>query len=442
MDKAKAEFSWRVLRSFALAACLGSGCMAGGFPARAQNAPTAQAKATGVPAEQGSAPNFRLLNAKEGRSIVEAAKDQDPRGRDAQDCSHLVHQAYLDAGFEYPYASSFKLYAGNENFQRVRYPRPGDLIVWPGHVGIVLDPIEHSFYSLVSTGLQAQDYQGTYWKSRGRPRFYRYKVERAETLTAVRAAAAPRDANSKKTSDTAARVEEQTPVAASNPNRPPKTVSEGTTVVNSQATAPPPPVVDSNAFEIPKSIVIAAGNKQPTSSQVADAISDLTNASGEVLRSDDPSRLTLPVVIFERFQVERLEIKRDHGWAHLQIDSRATIAGGKTEYKRRSEKVRWELRRTESGWEAISPGDRTYVPNDVAVRNLAAQLARLTETDSAAAPHPETVLQQEAQLANLLSGLLDNKAGVSSNSPKSQASKQPIAGGEKSGKSPRSGGPS
>jgi len=118
--------------------------------------------------------------------------------------------------------------------------------------------------------------------------------------------------------------------------------------------------------------------------------------------------LALPVVIFERLHVERLEIKRDHGWAHLQIDSRATIAGGETDYKRRREKVRWELRRTKSGWEAITPADRTYVPNDVAVRNLAAQLARLTERDSAEADQ-ETVRRQESQLANLLSALLQNK---------------------------------
>jgi len=64
------------------------------------------------------------------------------------------------------------------------------------------------------------------------------------------------------------------------------------------------------------------------------------------------------------------------------------------------------LRRTESGWEAIAPADRTYVPNDVTVRNLAAQLARLTNGDSAAA-NQVAVLRQESQLANLLSALLD-----------------------------------
>ena len=397
MGKSNTEFNWRVARGFALAACLAGGCLVAGALAQAQAAS----------ATQGSGSNSRLLSAKEGRAIVDAVRDEDQPVPGAQDCSHLVHQTYLSAGFEYPYASSFELYAGNENFERVRKAQPGDLIVWPGHAGIVVDPLQHSFYSLVSTGLEAQDYKGSYWRSRGRPRFYRYKVENAEMLTAVKAPASARAAKSKRSRETAPAIEERSPVAASASNRPPKAASERTRVVN----GPPvllAPAVAPTTFEVPQSIIIATGNKLPTSSQVAEGISELSNASGNILRADDPSKLALPVVIFERLDVERLEIKRDHGWAHLQIDSRATIAGGETDYKRRSEKVRWELRRTKSGWEAITPVDRTYVPNDVAVRNLAAQLARLTERDSVATDQ-ETVLRQESQLANLLTALLKSK---------------------------------
>ncbi len=397
MGKAKTELNGRVARGFALAACLAGGCLVAGSLAKAQT----------TSASQGSGSNSRLLNAEEGRAIVNAALDQDQAARGAQDCSHLVHQAYLSAGFEYRYASSFELYAGNENFKRVRNPQPGDLIVWPGHAGVVLDPREHSFYSLVSTGLEAQDYQGSYWRARGRPRFYRYKVENAEILTAVKAPASARTANSTKPHDTAPVIEERSPVAASASNRPPKMASERTKVVYDPP-ALPAPAVAATPFEVPQSIVIKVGSKQPTSTQVAEGISELSNTSGNVLRADDLSKLTLPVVIFERLRVERLEIKRDHGWARLQIDSRATLAGGETDYKRRREKVRWELRRTETGWEAITPTDRTYVPNDVAVRNLAAQLARLTQREGAAA-RQETVLRQESQLANLLSALLENK---------------------------------
>jgi hypothetical protein len=440
MGEAKTEFHWRVTRGIVLAACLASPWKAGSSPARAQAAPPAQVKALAAPPEQGSRPSFRLVNAKEGQLIVEAAKDQDEAGRDALDCSHLVHQTYLDAGFEYAYANSYELYAGNENFQRVRYPRAGDLIVWPGHVGIVLDPMEHSFYSLVSTGLEAQDYLGAYWKARGRPRFYRYKVEMDGVLTAAWAPAAPRTANQRKTSETATLAGGRASEGSSNSGQQAKPVS-GLKKVNAPATVLPAPVVASNTIEVSQSIRISAGNKPPTSGQVADAISDLTHASGEVLRSEDPSRLALPVVIFDRFQVERLEIKRDHGWAHLQIDSRATIAGGKTNFKRQSEKARWELHKTESGWEVAVPGDQTYVPNDVAVRNLAAQLARLTEGGDYAA-HQQTVLQQESQLANLLSGLLDDRAGAPSSSRKVQRRSQPAGGEQKSEKLVGSGGPS
>jgi hypothetical protein len=112
------------------------------------------------------------------------------------------------------------------------------------------------------------------------------------------------------------------------------------------------------------------------------------------------------VLIVEQFNVERVEVKRDHGWAHLVVDSKVLIDGGAVRVKSRREKVRWELRRTESGWEALTPTDRTYVPHDVAVKNLAATLAQLTNSDGAA-NHQQGVLQQESQLAGLLNVLLE-----------------------------------
>jgi NlpC/P60 family len=394
MGNSNKEFNWSAVRGYVLAACLTCGCTAAVGPLANAQMPSAS---------PGALSNSRLLSLEEGRTIVDAARDQEQRG--AQDCSHLVHQTYLDAGFDYPYASSFELYAGDENFERVRHPQPGDLIVWPGHVGIVLEPLEHSFYSLVSTGLEAQNYEGTYWKSRGRPRFYRYKVENAEILTAAKAPTPSRPSNSTKQQDTEAAIEERAPVTVSDPNRPPKMASERTKVMKDPPVVPAPGV-ERAPFEIPQSIVIVAGNKQPTTSQVAEGISELSSASGTILRTDDPSKLATPLVIFDRLYVERLDVKKDHGWARLQIDSRATIARGEADYKRRRVKVRWELRKTDSGWVAIAPGHRTYVPSDVAVRNLAAQLARLTNGDGAAS-NQETVLRQESKLANLLSALLE-----------------------------------
>lgn len=351
-----------------------------------------------------SAGHFRLLRATEGRAIVNAALNQNESPNAVQDCSHLVHQIYLDAGYEYPYASSFELYAGNANFERVKHAQPGDLIAWPGHVGILLEPSEHSFYSLVSTGPEVQNYDGPYWRSRGRPRFYRYKREASGIATAAKAPGATQDHNSAKLEDTEAVAEERSARSEAGPHRPPDSERR----VGCDLPASATPAASSATTDVARSFVIVEGNKQPTKAEVAQGISELSNASGNVLRTDAPSKLKVAVVIFERFQVERLEIRRDHGWAQLQVDARATIVGGETDYTRRRKHVRWKLHRSASGWEATAPTARTYVPQDVAVRNLAAQLARVTETEGPP-EHREAVLGQELELAGLLSGLLGNK---------------------------------
>lgn len=93
------------------------------------------------------------------------------------DCSHLVHDIYARAGFPYDYATSRDLYDGVDAFRRVADPLPGDLVVWRGHVGIVVDPDEHTFLSQLRTGVKISQYDSRYWKRRGHPRFYRYVLD-------------------------------------------------------------------------------------------------------------------------------------------------------------------------------------------------------------------------------------------------------------------------
>jgi cell wall-associated NlpC family hydrolase len=90
------------------------------------------------------------------------------------DCSHLVHKLYEQAGHPYPYASSLDLYRGTGPFLRVRYAHAGDLVVWRGHVGIVVNPREHSFFSTTSSGARIANYRSIYWRARGYPHFFRY----------------------------------------------------------------------------------------------------------------------------------------------------------------------------------------------------------------------------------------------------------------------------
>jgi len=176
----KMEPSSRGARGFAASytkialwgACI---CIIGAVSAEAQ---------TGLPIRDNT-PNLRLMSVAEGRAIVRTAFQGDEREQGARDCSHVVYAVYATAGFAYPYASSFEIYSGDGNFARVKYPRAGDVIAWPGHVGIVVNPAQHSFFSLVRTGLGEQDYESAYWRSRGRPRFYRYRVARHESMTKI-----------------------------------------------------------------------------------------------------------------------------------------------------------------------------------------------------------------------------------------------------------------
>jgi len=114
------------------------------------------------------------LNQDDRLSLIAAALDAHVRRDSEHDCSHLVHAIYEEAGFPYAYAPSSDLYAGVEGFQRVKQPEPGDLIVWRGHAGIVVQPSKHIFFSFMTSGPGTDDYQSPYWRGRGHPRFFRY----------------------------------------------------------------------------------------------------------------------------------------------------------------------------------------------------------------------------------------------------------------------------
>ena len=116
----------------------------------------------------------RTLNDDDRLTLLAAALDNRVRHSSDADCSHLVHGIYQQAGFPYQYSPSSDLYAGVDSFERVKQPKTGDLVVWRGHVGIVIKPSEHVFFSLMSGGPGIDDYETTYWKNRGHPRFYRY----------------------------------------------------------------------------------------------------------------------------------------------------------------------------------------------------------------------------------------------------------------------------
>ncbi len=95
------------------------------------------------------------------------------------DCSHLVHELFERAGLPYSYAPSVDLYKGEVlAFRRTWSPQAGDIVVWMGHVGVVVDPEARLFVSALRTGVKVSAYDSRYWKARGRARFFRYVLDR------------------------------------------------------------------------------------------------------------------------------------------------------------------------------------------------------------------------------------------------------------------------
>jgi hypothetical protein len=151
--------------------------------AEQQNAESSKADYGTVRESQAIAP--RLVDTDQGLAIIGAALESRKPTDSNADCSNLVHAIYQRAGFTYSYANSAGLYEGIKEFRRVLHPQPGDLVVWRGHVGIVISPVQHSFFSAMRSGRGVELYDSPYWQARGRPRFFRYLEAASRTRFSV-----------------------------------------------------------------------------------------------------------------------------------------------------------------------------------------------------------------------------------------------------------------
>jgi len=341
----------------------------------------------------------RPITLRGGETIVNAAWERERQTGRRPDCSHLVHEVYTHAGYPYPYADSFELYAGMHSFVRVPKPQPGDLVVWRGHVGIVVDPGKRSFFSSVTSGLRTELYDAPQWRARGPARFYRYAAATRGNLTL---------ANERRPRITKEPVQVVTalPVEDSRANSS-GTAEPITKSANSTTTVAPDVGLPSSGskLEIPSSILVAASRDRPTEAEIAEAVSELNNGTGNILREEDLSRLDRKVIVYDHLSIDRIEFKGNRGSAQARIKSRATLRGESIERKPRYEKFRWELRRVNGGWEVLVPKDRVYVPRDVAVRMLAARLASLAQ--DAGVSGSDSSLPQQAQIVHALSALFE-----------------------------------
>jgi len=347
---------------------------------------------------------YRLLTRNEGLAIVDAISDhhQSLRGKRAKpDCSHLVNDIYDLAGFPFPYAKSADLYRGRPSFIRVSAPQPGDLIVWHGHVGLVLDPRQHTFYSSLRSGLETEDYTSAYWRRRGNPRFYRYRAASEQTILTARRIA-PR-------SDLEGNFRTQL-VSQSSTDEPRTSVRSRDSLGTPSSNNDDSPIQHaSNSEEIdyaaPSKVLINIGNKKPTIEQLNEAISKAYQSVSQGLNADSLLHSKSPVVIFSQLHVERIEFKGKHGWADVSIDTEATLTAGALDKAARHDEQRWEMQRAKSGWTIITPAQNIYVPRAFAVRIFAQQLAQLTSQSGS--DLAVSSASEESHLASFLNTLLN-----------------------------------
>ncbi len=335
----------------------------------------------------------RPLTPSEGLAILGAALDARHYPDFPSDCSHLVHELYGRAGFPYEYASSSDLYAGIDEFRRVTSPQPGDLAVWHGHAGIVVNPTQHSFFSALSSGLGVDAYDSPYWKQRGRPRFFRYvKPAPGGVLsTSIRTA---------KLKPTALDKTESRETVADGP----VPLSEESASDTSSATK----VAEDRPVNAEMPHVVVVNSSRPKPDQVGAAFLQTCTGWGESLRGldlfrPDQFKPDQSLIVFDNFEVKKVHIKGNSGWVEVQIDELVSLTGNKAELQKRSERHRWALNRRDSqSWELTPWRNTIYLPQHLAAHVLAHELAELTE-DS---PDTSGRTPEKAELARLLGALL------------------------------------
>src|SRR6267142_3859416 len=143
-------------------------------------------------------------------------------------------------------------------------PQVADLIVWPGHVGIIVSPTKYSFYSSLRSRVGVDFYDSSYWKGRGKPRFYRY-VKRTITTDV--------------------------------PSSQAKTGSEEETESST--------VLEPGNIAIIDALAVESVRLDPE--KIRDAFLKLSRDYGNSLRAQNLLNLRVPVIVFDQIKVEKMK---------------------------------------------------------------------------------------------------------------------------------------
>jgi cell wall-associated NlpC family hydrolase len=100
-----------------------------------------------------------------------------PRGIDCSGFVVKVFQRIFPASGLNPSSLGAATLRSSPLFQDITQPRRGDLISWPDHVGIVIDPVAQKFIGAqTSTGVAVASYGSGYWALRPDRLFRRWSA--------------------------------------------------------------------------------------------------------------------------------------------------------------------------------------------------------------------------------------------------------------------------
>jgi hypothetical protein len=313
----------------------------------------------------------RLISPSEGEAIVLAAWELRRGLLPKPDCSHFVHAVYAQAGFDYEYSSSTAIFDGIDSFQRVKQPQAGDLVVWQGHMGIVVDPDEHSFYSSVLRGFAIESYRSNYWIGRGRARFYRLLVDdtrRAGPLVSsslkqplLRSSLQP-DWTHENLHEDFAKLEAH----ESTPSDTEVSDAEGTDV-------------EGKDVEV-RNFAFVSQRRKPLKQEVLAAMIRSVDANSKRLRDSPIEALDSQpsVLVVDQFTVAALNIHDNDGWVKLRAKRMASIQYGKADLNESTDTWRVRLSRQERGWVVLMPQEPIYLRRQLAVPTLSNHLATMS----------------------------------------------------------------
>ena len=312
-----------------------------------------------------NSPATVLLSPEQGEAVAAFVLQSERLIRSKPDCSHLVHLLYARAGLIYPYKDSRVLYRGVSDFKRVKAPQAGDMVVWLGHVGVVLSPEEKTFLSSVHSGILTESWTAPHWVRRGRPRFYRYRIGPDTDMNLL---ATIMGDNSRPQIESRSNTRNGTKSELPSSATQAAADSDANGVQEERVESSPQDAInaDENGHDSGPIVALISQRQIPSRRQIAAAIMESSKARARELIGGEALDLAHPFSVFSRLEVEKVKVKNQRGSITLKAIEIICQEDGRILPTRTMERE-LTIKRNDGVWVISDPRERTYLAEEQAL---------------------------------------------------------------------------